>query len=89
MLTPAQSLALAVLSQAADDLRSRSCAIRRQAQAWFFSGNGSRDHAFAFQQICHEFGCDPVVVRERIVDRLNGHADGIQMAPKKSQQRTG
>ena len=66
MLRPGQCLMVAVLEQAVADLESRSFNIRRKARAWFLARSARATHLFAFSHICHEFGCDPAVLRARI-----------------------
>jgi len=66
MLRPGQCLMVAVLEQAVADLESRSFNIRRKARAWFLARSARATHLFAFSRICHEFGCDPAVLRARI-----------------------
>ena len=67
MLRPGQCLMVAVLEQAVADLESRSFNIRRKARAWFLARSARATHLFAFSRICQEFGCDPTVLRARIL----------------------
>lgn len=70
-----ETLMLAVLEQAFNDLDSPIPSIRADAEAYFLAYKADSS-AFSLDAICHQFSLSPDAIRSEVRKRLKGRTNG-------------
>jgi len=70
-----ETLMLAVLEQAFNDLDSPTPSIRADAEAYFLAYKADSS-AFSLDAVCHQFQLSPEAIRSEVRKRLKSRASG-------------